>query len=561
MKTFSFDDVGIAKIFADFSLSIPPHQRDYAWTDEEVSQLFSDLEAAYRSGTEYFLGTIVAIEDKSSGSLSVVDGQQRLTTTYLLLTAIRDYLIKEKTGNDISQSLQTSYLFKSDRREGFKQRLRLNTDDRDFFAALTSQDHNAETWPPKENRTSHKLIKNAYFEALTRVNAIATSVTSVDAPETLNNWIDYLESSAQVILLRAHDEARAFKMFETLNDRGLRTSQADLVKSYLFGLANAQIAGAQSKWSNMLDNLQELGDDDPQMSFLRHYLIAFSGFVRADGVYEAIQKRYKNESNALAFLNSLSSNSRVYTATFNAGNEFWNDYSLLSRKYLEDFNFFDLKPMRPLIFSIAAKFSKKEFEKSIKLLTALSVRLIMAAKTRSGSNEQAFADAAIRIANGEIKKSSDMAKALQKIFISNKDFEDIFQNAKISKASFARYILRELEHNLVSSKKESEWVNSNPAQITLEHILPKSLPTGGWDKFDAETHQEYRTRIGILCLLKRSENNSMPNDSFDKKKEAFKKSSLSVTKTVSQHSSWSPKDIEDRQKEMAASAVKTWALL
>ena len=49
MKTFSFDDIGIAKIFSDFSLSIPPHQRDYAWTDEEVEQLFSDVEAAYRA--------------------------------------------------------------------------------------------------------------------------------------------------------------------------------------------------------------------------------------------------------------------------------------------------------------------------------------------------------------------------------------------------------------------------------------------------------------------------------------------------------------------------------
>lgn len=75
MKTFSFDDMGIAKIFADYSLTIPPHQRDYAWTNEEVEQLFADLEVAYRLGSEYFLGTIVAIEDSPTGKLSVVDGQ------------------------------------------------------------------------------------------------------------------------------------------------------------------------------------------------------------------------------------------------------------------------------------------------------------------------------------------------------------------------------------------------------------------------------------------------------------------------------------------------------
>ena len=112
-------------------------------------------------------------------------------------------------------------------------------------------------------------------------------MSGVDAPATLNNWIDYLERSAQVILLRAHDQSRAFKMFETLNDWGLRMSQADLVKNYLFGLTDEQVGSAQAKWSNMLENLQDLGDDDPQVSSLPHYLIAFSGFVRADGVYDA----------------------------------------------------------------------------------------------------------------------------------------------------------------------------------------------------------------------------------------------------------------------------------
>lgn len=380
---------------------------------QSLEQLFSDLEAAYRSNSEYFLGTIVAIEDKATAELSVVDGQQRITTTYLLLTAIRDYLDKNKIGKEISTSLQNSYLFSSDRRVGFKQRLSLNTDDRAFFKKLTSR-NSEENWPPKESRTSHKLLKAAYFLAEKRVELIAKSVMGVDAPETLNNWIDYLERSAQVILLRAHDQARAFKMFETLNDRGLRTSQADLVKSYLFGLAGRQVSEAQSKWSNMLENLQELGDDDPQVSFLRHYLIAFSGFVRADDVYEVIQSRYKNEGTAMSFMTSLAEVSRTYTAIFNSDNEYWNNYSPIAKKYLKEFNFFDLKPMRPLLLAMSAKFDSKEFEKSIRYLTSLSLRLVMSARTRSGTNEQAFADSAIKITLGEISKHNDLVDALKK---------------------------------------------------------------------------------------------------------------------------------------------------
>ena len=557
MKSFTFDDIGIAKIFADFSLSIPPHQRDYAWTDEEVQQLFADLEAAYRGNSEYFLGTIVAIENRTSGALSVVDGQQRLTTIYLLLTAIRDYLIINGIGKEISNSLQNKYLYSSDRREGFKQRLSLNTDDRSYFKGLTSRIDD-DKWPPKGSRTSHKLLLGAYTIAERRVEAIATSVSGVDAPATLNNWIDYLEQSAQVILLRAYDQARAFKMFETLNDRGLRTSQADLVKSYLFGLADNQVGVAQSKWSNMLENLQELGDDDPQVSFLRHYLIAFSGFVRADAVYDSIQVKYKNEGTAVSFLTSLADTSRTYTATFNADNEFWNDYSPTARKYLADFNFFDLKPMRPLLLALAAKFNKKEFEKSIKHLTSLSLRLVIAAKTRSGSNEQAFADAAIRVTRGEIGKFADVVHALKKIFVQDKEFEEIFITARASNAPFARYILRELEHTAAPGKSENEWVNTDPQQITLEHILPQARPANGWKDFDADSHADSKSRLGNLCLLKRSENNGMPNGAFADKKPFFAKSSLKTTADVAKYEEWSPIALADRQRAMTTLALKAW---
>ncbi|MGY3726090.1 MULTISPECIES: DUF262 domain-containing protein [Cobetia] len=559
MKTFSFDDIGIAKIFSDYSLNIPAHQRDYAWTDEEVEQLFSDLEAAYRNSSEYFLGTIVAIEKTSSSDLNVVDGQQRLTTTYLLLTAIRDHLEAYNIGSDISTSLQNSYLFKSDRREGFKQRLSLNTDDRDYFKELTAQKR-GDKWPPEPNRTSHRLLKNAYFKAKERVEGIAKSIAGVDAQDTFNSWIDYLENQAQVILLRAHDEGRAFKMFETLNDRGLRTSQADLVKSYLFGQSKTQIDIAQTKWSNMLENLQELGDDDPQVSFLRHHLIAFSGFVRMDGVYESIQSKYKNENSSITFLGSLSNNSRAYVATFNSDNDYWDSYSKVSRKYLSDFNMFDLKPMRPLLLAIAVNFNKKEFELAIKFLTSLSVRLVLTARTRSGVNEQAFADSAINISNKVILTSGDLIEALQKIVVSDKEFEEVFSVCRVSKTYLARYYLRELEHTSNTQREELEWVNDDVDDITLEHILPKSKKKDCWVNFSEEEHLENKNRLGNQCLLKKSRNNSMSNDSFEIKRKVFSESSISTTSAIAQYESWSPETINNRQLEMAKIALAAWPI-
>ena len=139
-----------------------------------------------------------------------------------------------------------------------------------------------------------------------------------------------------------------------------------------------------------------------------------------------------------------------------------------------------------------------------------------------------------------------------------RDFSDIFSSARISKAALARYILRELEHTASPDKGEEEWVNTDPQQITLEHILPKNFPSSGWESFDADTHAEVKARLGNLCLLKRSENNGMPNDSFEAKKPFLEKSSLTTTAAVGEYEGWTPEALEERQENMAALALKTW---
>ena len=182
----------------------------------------------------------------------------------------------------------------------------------------------------------------------------------------------------------------------------------------------------------------------------------------------------------------------------------------------------------------------------------------MSARTRSGVNEQAFADAAIKITRGEISKHNELVDALKKIFVSDKEFEEVFASARLSKAALARYVLRELEHAASPDKGEEEWVNTDPNQITLEHILPKALPATGWESFDADAHAEFKARLGNLCLLRRSENNGMPNGSFSAKKPFFENSSLTTTAAVGEYEDWSPQELEDRQKKMAALALKAW---
>src|SRR5438093_55726 len=89
----AYEPYGIGSILKAFRLKVPLNQRDYAWTKDEVNDLIQDFQRSISglAKNHYFLGTMVTIP-KEKDVLEVVDGQQRLATTTILLCAIRDYL-------------------------------------------------------------------------------------------------------------------------------------------------------------------------------------------------------------------------------------------------------------------------------------------------------------------------------------------------------------------------------------------------------------------------------------------------------------------------------------
>jgi uncharacterized protein with ParB-like and HNH nuclease domain len=116
-------------------------------------------------------------------------------------------------------------------------RLRLNLDDNDYFRARLAGDLES----PTPTKPSHRLLEHAFTEAREQVQKIVAGFDEKDHGDVLNHWISFMESHALVVLLRVPNDADAYRMFETLNDRGLRTSQSNLVKNYLFGRSGDRI--------------------------------------------------------------------------------------------------------------------------------------------------------------------------------------------------------------------------------------------------------------------------------------------------------------------------------
>ena len=552
-RQIGFEHVGLGSVLKQNQLVVPPNQREYAWSEREVTQLFQDFARALNDDVDYFLGTIVTIPHMN-GALEVVDGQQRLATTAILLAAIRDYLSNKNEGV-LVESINNEFLTGIDRTKRARvSKLRLNIDDNELFNRLVAA--NPGDPKPAAIRPSHERMLAASALARGHVRNIVASLDVKDHGDLLNAWVSFIEHRTLVVLLRVPDGADAYKMFETLNDRGLRTSQADLIKNYLFGRSGERISEVQGRWAYMRGALESL-DDDITIDFLRHALIAIRGHVRESQVYDVVQDNVKSEAAAVTFSSILENLANVYVATFNPEHERWNGYPDSARRGIEVFNLLNIRPFRPLILAIAARMSGKEAAQSLEHLVSLGVRLLIASTTRSGSVEIPLANAASSVFGGQIDTAAKLRDALGAITPTDQEFREACEAARISNARLARYYLRSME---MAAKKEAEpWfmpVNDR-AIINLEHVLPRK-PEGNWPQFREEDVEFHSAKLGNLALMRASDNSDIKSDAFAEKKKVFAASPYLLTSQIAELDDWTPEAILERQRRLAALAVETW---
>ena len=549
---------GIGEILKQFQLKVPPNQRDYSWTELEVTTLFQDLAKAIADNEpEYFLGTISTIPD-SSGILEVIDGQQRLATITILLSQIRRYLLDKDAV--IAEDVKSFLVYIDRSQRATLPKLRLNLVDNDFLRAMLSDD--SAVPPPLPTRRSHRLICDAFNNADRYVKKIVGGFDTKAHGDILNKWIDFIEFGATVILLQVPTGANLYKMFETLNDRGLKTSQADLVKNYLFSQAKDRLSEVQNSWSLMrgaLESLQEEEKEDITVTFLRHALIAIQGFLRKDKVFEVVQQSGKGSQASVALLKKIENLAGVYVATFYRDHEKWNSYPDAMRLAIQTVNFFDIHPFRPTLLSVASKFSPKEAIQAFQMFIALAVRLIIASSTRSGVIEETLAAAANKVFTGQISTARELKKEISGIVPTDERFRQAFEIATVSKGPLARYYLRALER--VAKKEPDPWytLNDDKELINLEHVLPEK-PEENWPQFNEEEVGSYYKRIGNMVLLQHRSNSDLKSADFKTKSIVYKDSPYKLTAQIATVKEWTVETICDRQRELAILALKAWPI-
>ena len=357
--------------------------------------------------------------------------------------------------------------------------------------------------------------------------------------------------------MRVPNSSNAYRMFETLNDRGIKVSQSDLVKNYLFGQAGDRFDEVQQRWAYMRGSLESMEEEDTTIAFLRHSLTILYEFVREAAVYDLVASRVSGPLDAVKFCGQLETLANTLVATDNPAHERWNPYGESTRGALEILNLFNISPMRPLLLSVAQKFTETEAEKAFTFCVALSVRLMIGNRTRTGTVEQGLATAAHKVYNDEIVSYKGLRMQLMPITPTDGEFSAAFSSATVTNRKLARYYLRSIE---MASRADSEpWLvpNTNSNVINLEHVLPIK-PGSAWPQFSEDDVKLFRNRIGNMTLLQASKNSGLQSADFETKKKAYANSPYEITTSIANQDEWTKAQIEDRQKHLASLALKAW---
>lgn len=553
----SFEHKGIGDVIAHNRLVVPLNQREYSWEDRHVVALLEDFsKAIVEPNQTHFLGTIVLT--RGAGNVpEVSDGQQRLATTTILLAALRDYFFRNddlKRANYIeSQFLLTTDIYTTEDTP----KLRLNVDDNVFFTNYVLSPPDSPDRKIEPTKDSHKRIINAAKLASLHLQKTVAPFNEKDRANRLLAWLQFLSVGAQVILLRVPDHLDAFLMFETLNDRGLRASQADLLKNHLLSYAKDRISEAQQKWAKMIGVLESLEYADITVTYLHHLLITKFGPTIEREVFVKVKSHVNSHPRSMEFLNELAEGANDYAALFSSDHAKWNEYGTSTRKNISTINReLKVEQIRPLMFAISRHFSVKEAQQAFRLLVFWSVRILIGG-LRGGVPDRHYALTAQAIGEGRITTAKELTKAMAEIVPNDTLFEDAFVKARVSQVRLARYYLRAMEAKQ-RGVPEPEWVPSEDEQIiNLEHILPEH-PQSNWPDLDPEAATANYKRIGNMVILQAKKNSIIGNKSFAEKRDVLKNSNYALTAEVAEYDQWGIEEIEDRQKSLAQLAVKTW---
>lgn len=584
---------------------IPDYQREYVWGTNEAIQLLEDINESLESGSnQYFVGTVLVSPDgpgRQHDELDVIDGQQRMTTFYLILCALRRRFLNQPQQPALEGLLATSYT----NLQGITvSRLRLEPcyeNAGELIGFLRS-------YNGSDSEPSATLDQEGFqrFGSAGRIIEVFVAISeyldhNFPTKDDLTRFWGHFANNVIFIQIQT-DVSSALKIFETINERGIGLNPMDLLKNLLFTqVKQDEFSKLKDKWKNITTPLEK--KKQKPLRFLRYYVMANykirdangNGIVREDEIYswftnksnaalanyatkpfEFVENVTNNVDHYLSFQSGRNSSGDPSTALTNlrhlTGTALSQHYVLLlagSKLRPENFEHLVVQIENFLFYYVFTRTSTKELERLFspwadELRTVASVS--DEASQRSALNE--FIENYFQ--SSMTAKHDELRDALRR-----------FRLGSMQKYR-SRYLLARIAQHvdMAHSGTKTRGLLDQYMNLEIEHILPQTPHPDlliEWENFNAESYASYVNRLGNLTLLEKPHNIVASNDFFATKAQLYAQSGNYLTRSICQLSAvgrntsvtavnarlqafeiWDEKAVDSRTEMLIELALDIW---
>jgi len=545
---------------------VPPFQRDYSWTEDEWDDLWQDILGLSEEDGEqsHYMGYLV-LQSSDSKRFDIIDGQQRITTISVMILAALGHLqdlvsakLDAENNAKRKEQLQNSYIGYLDPVSLVpRSKLELNRHNNRFYQTYLVP---LDKLPQRGLNASEHQLRKAFNWFKERLKA-QVGMTA-ESGRNLAAFLDGLVDKLFFTVITVTDELNAFKVFETLNSRGVRLSATDLLKNYLFSVISThethetELKSLEERWERIVGLLGS--ESFPE--FLRVFWNSQNKLVRKSDLFKTIRKRITAREQAFQLLRELDESAAVYAALRDPQDATWIPEE---RNALEQLLMFNVRQPLAMLMACHNRFFETErasFTRFIKAVAVVSFRYNVICNLQTHEQERLYNDIAWKVSSGSFRQLGEVLEALREVYPDDPQFKTAFAEKELRTTNsrnkkVVRYILFEIERQ--RSGKDFDFES---ATYNLEHILPEH-PSEDWGYIEEAKQDRLIYRIGNMTPLESNRNRDLGNGAYSSKRTVYAASGFQITRAVAEHyETWDETKIEVRQKQLASLAAGIWKM-
>ena len=535
---------------------IPVYQRNYTWTaKKEVKQYFEDLKEVINGNYDnHFLGIIIYLDTPLgpfAREFSVIDGQQRLTTTFLMVYAIRDILL-EQDNKQYADFLEQQYLTNTAVEQNLKLKLKPLVSDDNVYQQIINRQFDEITEEKSNVYLNYLYLKDCINGLISDGRKIEEIIMSLD--------------KVYLVCVPLSQNDNAQKIFESINSTGAKLTASDLIRNYILMTiqSDKQDYYYNLYWKPIEVNL--LNDSKKLEMFFRMFLaVKMKNLSNINLVYKAFVEWYKTEIKQKS-IEEILKDIKAYSNYYNILYYGQLDTSKVSDRAISDFRKMNSDMPAPLAMDLHRLFSEKfiseqTFSNCINYITVYLLRRALCS-CESNPISRIFPSILNSVLSSCDARFSDIEEKLKKYLVNankakssympdDKELTEHLHNDNLYIVRALRFVLDKIE-----LQNNSAPVDLNA--LSIEHLMPQE--GSKWLSKLGITEDEYlkqRNRLGNLTLISKSDNSKAQNNIWDFKKELFASTShLKMNEYILSRPCWNIEEIETRTNLLIAKIIE-----